>query len=103
MTPKGEGGLNDFFGITKADTNNYFVEVADGAVIYNRGFCDNNHACSMKMVEGDKYQFTIWAKADADSQIELTVVDEDGNALSDTQVNLPLFFLIHHLSIPVLV
>ena len=86
MTPKCEGGLNDFFGITKADTNNYFVEVADGAVIYNRGFCDNNHACSMKMVEGDKYQFTIWAKADADSQIELTVVDEDGNALSDTQV-----------------
>lgn len=84
MDPKCQGGLNEFFGITDADTNNYYVEVSDGAVIYNRGFCDNNHACSMKMVEGEKYDFTIWAKGNA--SIELTIVDEKDAPLSDTQV-----------------
>ena len=84
MTPKCEGGLNEYFGITKADTNNYYVEVADGAVIYNRGFCDNNHACSMKMTEGEKYDFTIWAKGNG--SIELSITDENDAPLSDTQI-----------------
>lgn len=86
VTPKCTGGLNEHYEIEDADTNNYYVEVADGATIYNRGFCDNNHACSMKMVEGEKYDFTIWAKAEKDASIELTIVDEDGNALTDTNV-----------------
>lgn len=84
MTPKCSGGLNEFFGVTKPETAAYYVEVADGAVIYNRGFCDSNHLCSMNIISGEKYDFTIWAKGTA--SIELTLVDENGNALSDTQI-----------------
>lgn len=82
VTPKCTGGLNEFFGVTKPDTASYYVEVADGAVIYNRGYCDNNHACSMNMVKGENYHFTIWAKGQA--SVELTIVDENDAPLSNT-------------------
>ncbi len=82
MTPKCEGGLNEFFGITKPDTNNYYAEVSDGAIIYNKGFCDKHFSCAMKMVQGEKYDFTIWAKGNG--SIELTIVDENDTPLSDT-------------------
>ncbi len=85
MNVKNEGGLNEYYELTDADRNDYYVEVADGATIYNRGFCDNNHACSMNIIAGEKYDFTIWAKAEQTGSIELTIVDEDGNALTDTQ------------------
>lgn len=87
LTPKCEGGLNEFFGISdKADVNNYYVEAADGAVIYNRGFCDTNNSCSMFIKEGEKYDFTIWAKTASDSSITIQLVDADDNAVSDTAV-----------------
>lgn len=86
MTPMNQGGLNEFYGVTDDDRNNYYVEVADGAVIYNRGFCDNNHACSMKMTAGEKYDLTIWAKAEQNASLELTIVDEHDAPLSDTQI-----------------
>ncbi len=87
MTPKCEGGLNEHFGVAdKADVNNYYVEVADGATIYNRGFCDSTNLCSMYIRENEKYDFTIWAKAESDASITIQLVDADGNPVSDSAV-----------------
>lgn len=84
MAPKCEGGLNEYFGIAdKADVNNYYVEVADGATIYNRGFCDSNNHCSIYVKEGAKYDFTIWAKTDNNAEITVQLVDAEGNAVSN--------------------
>lgn len=84
MTPKFEGGLNEYFGVAdKEDVNNCYVEVADGAVIYNRGFCDTNNYCSIYLKQGEKYDFTVWAKTDADATINISLVDENGTAVSD--------------------
>ncbi len=84
MEPKCEGGLNEYFNIDKPDTNNYYVEVKDGAVIYNKGFCDNNHACSIFLTAGEKYDFTIWAKANAAASLKITLVDDNDAAVSDS-------------------
>lgn len=86
LTPCSEGGLNEHFGITAPDVNNYYVSVADGAVIYNRGFCDSNNGCAMNLVSGNKYDFTIWAKSENGASISLTFADKDGNAAGNTVV-----------------
>lgn len=88
MTPKFEGGLNEFFGVAdREDVNNCYVEVADGATIYNRGFCDTNCSCSMYIKEGDRYDFSVWAKASETAKITLMLVDENDNPVStDTQI-----------------
>ena len=84
MSPKCVGGLNEYFGVDyKEDVNNYYVDVADGAVIYNRGFCDTNNYCSMFIKEGEKYDFTVWAKADSDASIAIQLVDENDTPVSD--------------------
>lgn len=83
MTPKYEGGLNQHFNIAdKADVNNCYVEVADGAVIYNRGFCDSNNYCSMYIKEGEKYDFTVWAKSENNSSLTIQLTDENCSPVS---------------------
>ncbi|MBP3339328.1 MAG: alpha-L-arabinofuranosidase [Lachnospiraceae bacterium] len=84
MTPVCEGGLNDFFGIDDKEANGYYVNVASGATIINKGFCDNNNYCSIKIDENDKYDFTIWAKSANGGTITVSLTDEDGNAVSDS-------------------
>lgn len=87
MTPKCEGGLNEFFGVEHSeDVNNYYVDVADGAVIYNRGFCDTNNYCSMFIKDGEKYDFTVWAKSDDAASITIQLVDENDMPVSDDAV-----------------
>ncbi|MBE5939809.1 MAG: alpha-L-arabinofuranosidase [Lachnospiraceae bacterium] len=81
MHPQSEGGLNDFFGLEDKDINSYYVTVDDGAVIYNRGFCDNNKLCSMDIKSGENYNFTIWAKGKA--SIDLVLVDSEDNSVSN--------------------
>jgi len=76
VTPQNRGGLNEFLGIDKPDTNEYYVSVADGAVLYNRGFCDENCFLSMYLKAGERYHFSIWAKKgrnveDAEIMVEL--------------------------------
>lgn len=84
MTPKCTGGLNEHFGVAdQPDVNNYYVEVADGATIFNKGFCDSNNHCSIFVKKDEKYDFTIWAKADNDAEITVQLVDADGNSVSD--------------------
>lgn len=86
MTVHHTGGLNDFFGIEDKDMNAHYVTVADGATINNRGFADSNQHCSMFIKKDAKYNFTIWAKAEAAGTITLQLLDKDGKAISDTTV-----------------
>ncbi|GFP75791.1 alpha-L-arabinofuranosidase C-terminal domain-containing protein [Clostridium fungisolvens] len=83
---KNEGGLNDFFKIEDKEINSYYVTVASGATIYNRGFSDTNNYCSMFIRNDAKYDFTIWAKAEKESTITLELKDSDNNAISDVAV-----------------
>lgn len=84
VTPQNKGGLNEHFGLSDPDANAYYVTVAKGAKLYNRGFCDNNMDYSIKLNSGEGYEFTIWAKADTDSTIEVTLLDGEENAASNT-------------------
>ncbi len=83
MALQHHGGLNEFFGITDKDVNSYYVTVADGATIRNRGFADSNQHCAMSVKTGEKYDFTIWAKAESAGTITLQLQDTDGKAISD--------------------
>lgn len=83
VSVKKEGGLNEHFGLEDSDTNAYFAEVQSGARLYNRGFCDNNHEHSMKLIQGESYQFTIWAKSAADTVIKVTLLDADEKPVSN--------------------
>ncbi|CAH1219150.1 hypothetical protein PAECIP111892_04673 [Paenibacillus auburnensis] len=84
MAPQHHDGLNEFFGITDKDVNSYYVTVADGATIRNRGFADSNQHCAMSVKTGEKYDFTIWAKAESEGTITLQLQDTDGAAISDS-------------------
>lgn len=82
---KNQGGLNEHFGIKDKDVNAYYVEVPSGCKLFNRGFCDNRLAHSMYFKEGVGYHFTIWAKADAQAQIKVTLLDADGRPVSQEE------------------
>jgi alpha-L-arabinofuranosidase len=84
MIPKNTGGLGEFLGATDKDVNAYYVTVADGATIRNRGFADTNQHCAMSIKAGDKYDFTIWAKAESEGAITLQLQDANGAAVSDS-------------------
>ncbi|MCL6604012.1 MAG: alpha-L-arabinofuranosidase [Paenibacillus sp.] len=84
MTPNSTGGLNEFFDVKDKDVNSYYVTVADGAVIRNKGFADSNQHCAMSIKEGDRYDFTIWAKAVSAGTITLQLQDADGSPISDS-------------------
>lgn len=86
VTAKGEGGLNEHFGLTDPDANAYYVEVQSGAKLYNRGYCDNNLDYSMNLKEGDSYQFSIWVKSASGTKITATLLDGDENAVSNSIV-----------------
>ncbi|WP_019909043.1 alpha-L-arabinofuranosidase C-terminal domain-containing protein [Paenibacillus sp. HW567] len=83
MSPQNSGGLNEFFNTTDKDANSYYVKVADGATIRNRGFADSNQHCAMSVRAGAKYDFTIWAKAEAAGTITVQLQSPDGGAVSD--------------------
>lgn len=86
IVPKNEGGLNEYFNLEDPDANAYYVSVADGTRLYNRGFCDNNMDYSMNLIAGEGYEFTIWAKSESGANIEITLLDGSDNAVSNTAV-----------------
>lgn len=86
ITPQNEGGLNEYFNLDDPDANAYYVTAADGARLYNRGFCDNNMDYSMHLIAGEGYEFTIWAKSESGADIEITLLDGSENAISSTAV-----------------
>ncbi|WNS43629.1 alpha-L-arabinofuranosidase C-terminal domain-containing protein [Paenibacillus sp. MMS20-IR301] len=86
MIPQSSGGLNEFLGCTDKEVNAYYVKVADGAVIRNRGFADTNQHCAMAVRTGAQYDFTIWAKAEASGLISVQLQSPEGGAVSDTVI-----------------
>ncbi|MFK4439002.1 alpha-L-arabinofuranosidase C-terminal domain-containing protein [Paenibacillus sp. RC21] len=84
MTPQNSGGLNEFLGAKDKDVNSYYVTVADGATIRNKGFSDSNQNCAMSIQAGDKYDFTIWAKAESAGTITLQLQDANEKGISDS-------------------
>ncbi|OMD41964.1 alpha-L-arabinofuranosidase [Paenibacillus borealis] len=84
MLPQHSGGLNEHFGVKDPEVNAYYVTVADGAVVQNKGFADSNGNCAMSILTGAKYDFTIWAKAESAGTITLQLQGADGSAISDS-------------------
>ncbi len=84
VTVKQTGGLNEHFGLTDPDTNPTYVTVAEGAYLYNHGFCDNNMECSMKIEEKESYHFSIWAKAEKETSIEVALLDDNDKQISNS-------------------
>ncbi|MBT2287630.1 alpha-L-arabinofuranosidase [Paenibacillus albidus] len=84
MIPLNSGGLNEFFNVHDKDVNAYYVKVADGATIRNRGFADSNQHCAMAVRTGARYDFTLWAKAELAGVITVQLQAPDGAAVSDT-------------------
>lgn len=84
LTVKNEGGINEVFGQNDPDGNVTYVTAADGAVITNRGFSDTSANFAMHFVKGEKYDFTIWAKAAARAEISVRLLDASGAAVSST-------------------
>lgn len=83
-TPCMEGGLNELFEQEDPDANPCYVRVMDGAKLYNHGYCDNTFACAMNFREKESYDFSIWAKADADAALKVTLMNPEGEAVSQT-------------------
>ncbi|MDQ0257039.1 alpha-L-arabinofuranosidase [Evansella vedderi] len=84
VTVKNTGGLNEFYGISDKDVNSHYITVPNGSTIINKGFTDSNHHCAMSIKQDDKYDFTIWAKAESAGSITLQLQDQDGEPVSDT-------------------
>lgn len=80
------GGLNEHFGVDDPETNAYYVTVQDGATIRNRGFSDSNQHCAMSIQQGERYNFTIWAKADAPGTVTVQLQDADQHSISEPVV-----------------
>ncbi|QDH21421.1 alpha-L-arabinofuranosidase C-terminal domain-containing protein [Saccharibacillus brassicae] len=83
MTPRSTDTLGQFLGSSDPDVNGYYVTVADGATVYNRGFNDTNGGCAMPIREGAAYDFTVWAKAAQAGSVTLQLQGPDGEAASD--------------------
>ncbi len=85
VTVNNTGGLNEFFGISDQDVNSHYITAPDRSTIINKGFTDSNHHCAMFIKQGDRYDFTIWAKAESAGKITLQLQNQDGEPISDTQ------------------
>ncbi len=77
------GGLNEFFNLNDPENNGTFVTAQDGAVIFNRGFCDNKELCSMNLIKANGYEFTIWAKSENGGTISVVLCDDTGKEISN--------------------
>lgn len=84
VTVKNQGGLNEHFKLVDKEANAYYIEVPEGTVLYNRGFCDNTHQMSMNFKKDIAYHFSVWAKASNASNIMLTLVDKNDTNVSKT-------------------
>lgn len=83
VTVQSSGGLNDYFGVTDQDANSHYITVPNGSRIINKGFTDTNHHCAMSIKQDERFDFTIWAKAEAAGTISVDLQDEKGVVISD--------------------
>ncbi|WP_117170065.1 alpha-L-arabinofuranosidase C-terminal domain-containing protein [Paraliobacillus sediminis] len=83
VTVQSSGGLNDYFGVTDQDANSHYITVPNGSRIINKGFTDSNHHCAMSIKQDERFDFTIWAKAEAAGTISVALQDDKGAVISD--------------------
>lgn len=83
-TVKTVGGLNEFFGLEDKDANACYIEVKKDTKLSNRGFCDNRFGYAMNLKIGEKYHFSIWAKAEKETEIQVILRDENNEKISNT-------------------
>ncbi len=84
VTPMNKGGLNEHFAIEDEETNIHYVVAQKDACLYNRGFCDNNLAHSMNILKDNNYHFSIWAKAEQESKLSVTLLNDKDEEISNT-------------------
>ncbi|GAA4078675.1 alpha-L-arabinofuranosidase C-terminal domain-containing protein [Amphibacillus indicireducens] len=82
VTVQNTGGLNDYFEIKDPEVNSHYVTVSDGASLVNKGFSDSNNHPSMSLAINEKYDFTIWAKAEKAGTIKVSLQNGDGAIVS---------------------
>lgn len=85
LTVKNKGGLCEVFGQDDPDGNVTYVEAADGAVITNRGFSDTSGNFAMHFVKGERYHFSVWARADKKAVLSMRLLDASGAAVSNME------------------
>lgn len=83
VTAKYQGGLNEHFQLQDADANACYVEVMDGTVLYNHGFCDRKGGYAMNLKKGEGYRFSIWAKAEKNAVIHVALLDDQKEKISN--------------------
>ncbi|MCD8120386.1 MAG: alpha-L-arabinofuranosidase [Lachnospiraceae bacterium] len=76
VTVRNYGGINDHLGIKARDINNHYIDVMDGAVLFNKGYSDRNRRCSISIHEGESYEVTLWARSSKGASIILQVMDK---------------------------
>ncbi len=84
VTVRDEGGLNEYFGLRDPETNIHYISVQKGTRLFNYGFCDNRQVPSMQIHEGEKYEFSFYARSLAGANIKVTLTDVDGRPVSNT-------------------
>ncbi|MCD0444850.1 hypothetical protein LO763_14630 [Glycomyces sp. A-F 0318] len=62
------------------DANPSYVSAAAGTALVNAGY-----NAGMAFTAGDDYDFSVWASADARTELEVVLVDADGTALADPE------------------
>ena len=80
------GGLNEHLGLTDPEANACYLHVSDGTKLQNRGYCDNKEACSMNLVAGDSYLFSIWIRSSKAGSVKLHLMDAEGKTVSNSVV-----------------
>ena len=83
VTVRTDNNLGKFLGSKDPDTNSVYIELADGAAIYNRGFCDNNFGYAMRFKKGENYYFTFYAYSEKPANIKISLLDESGKKVCE--------------------
>lgn len=84
---RNSGGLNEYFHCEDRETNRYFIDMHDGALLVNKGFTDTSYKPAIKVESGETYLFTVWAKSENGGTIHIRLIDEDGKSIStDTDI-----------------
>jgi alpha-L-arabinofuranosidase len=84
VTVRYEGGLRDFFGFKDPDINAVYIEAKAGTDLINHGFCDETLKPSLPLYEGERYDFSIWAKAEKETVLTVTMLTAEGVEASNS-------------------
>lgn len=80
---KTENNLNMHLGLEDKEINTHYVRLHDGATLINKGFTDSNHAPAMSFTSGEMYDFSVWAKANRDTVLHVSLTDGVNESISE--------------------